>query len=73
MIGEIVGGALGEDFVTAVRAYDRLLICGLLRPAAVPSAGTMAGALEVSSSIPETTPLTAISCPAFWRDPASVE
>jgi peptide/nickel transport system substrate-binding protein len=72
MIGEIVGARSREDFVTAVRAYDRLLISGYY---VLPLFHLPEQWLARWKFIqhPETTPLYGYQLPAFWRDPASVE
>ncbi|MDE0923192.1 MAG: extracellular solute-binding protein [Aurantimonas coralicida] len=72
MIGEIVAARSREDFVTAVRAYDRLLISGYY---VLPLFHLPEQWLARWKFIqhPETTPLYGYQLPAFWRDPASVE
>ncbi|MCC4298699.1 extracellular solute-binding protein [Aurantimonas coralicida] len=72
MIGEIVAARSREDFVTAVRAYDRLLISGYY---VLPLFHLPEQWLARWKFIqhPETTPLYGYQLPAFWRDPASIE
>jgi len=72
MIGEIVAARSREDFVTAVRAYDRLLISGYY---VLPLFHLPEQWLARWKFIqhPEMTPLYGYQLPAFWRDPASVE
>ncbi|MEF2553176.1 extracellular solute-binding protein [Aurantimonas sp. A2-1-M11] len=72
MIGEIVAARSREDFVAAVRAYDRVLISGhyVLPLFHLPEQWL---ARWQFIRHPETTPLYGYQLPAFWRDPASVD
>ncbi|WP_082639339.1 extracellular solute-binding protein [Aureimonas sp. AU20] len=70
MIQAMVTARSREDFVSAVRAYDRLLISGhYVVPLYFIGEQWLARWRFIQH--PEVTPLTGFYLPAFWRDPKS--